>query len=409
LRAPTVAVIALALSLGGLAVALRAGRRPQLNARSWRPSLRDWGLDRWVVAATLVALAAYAVIGYLAAQVHVLDGWDSWSIWSRRGVMLLQSSSMPTAFFTSPDYTFMHPDYPLLLSLFDSTWFRAVGGPNAQSLHGQFWILFIAALWAAGYLASRVARPVFWAPVLALLAVTPAVNTQLLSLYADIPMALFLALGALAVGLWLHEQRHAYLALGTLLLAGAASTKNEGLSAAAIVLVGCLVVSVVAPRGARWRSALAPALALGGFLVAVAPWRLWLAAHHVTGDMPIGKGLSPGYLADRTERVWPSVNAIGLQLRDQAGWNYILPLGIALVAVCLVTGAGRRIAAFYAGIGLATFASIVWAYWISPNDLGWYLDTSVARTADAVVLLAIPAVLHLGGQLLPMGERPSGR
>jgi hypothetical protein len=360
--------------------------------------VRSWPVERWIAVATLAALGVYAVLGYRAAVVHPLDGWDSWSIWSRKGTMLLQSGSLPTAFLTSPDYGFMHPDYPMLLPLFESVWFRAVGGPDTQALHGQFWIFFIASLWAGGYLASRVTRPALWAPVIALVAVTPGVTSQLLQLYADIPMALFLALGALSAGLWLRDREPAYLVIGTLLLAAAANTKNEGLSAAVAVTVLALVLSLSRALGRR--VLIAPAAALAGLVALVAPWRLWLGAHDIRGDMPVGQGLSPSYLHERTERVWPSIKAIGAQLSDQGRWNYLLPLALGLVIVCLATGVARRAAAFYGLAGLAAFATLVWAYWISPQDLNWHLSTSVDRTVDGMVFLGVAALLQLGGALV---------
>jgi hypothetical protein len=67
----------------------------------------------------------------------------------------------------------------------------------------------------------------------------------------------------------------------------------------------------------------------------------------------------------------------------------------------------RRLAAFYLGCGLLTFAALVWAYWFSAEDLGWHLDTSAVRTIVAVVAVGATATLHLGsGSAMPPEPAP---
>jgi hypothetical protein len=363
--------------------------------------MREADAERWMAVGVVVALVVFAVLTYRWARVQPLQAWDSWSIWARKGTLLFDYSHLPTVFFTSRVYVFMHPDYPLLLPLYESSWFRVVGSADTQSLHAWFWVLFVAFLWATAYIASRVARPAIWAPLVGLLAVTTAIWNQLITMYADVPMGLFLMVGVLLLGLWITGRRRRDLALSMILLAAAASTKNEGLTAVASALAGALIITLGAPApGLARRRALAPlALAIAVFAVAVAPWRLWLAAHHITGDMPVARGLEPSFLVNHANRIQPAVNALFSEVTNQGNWYYLLPIGLALVIAGFATRGLRSIAAFY---GLAMFGAsvmVLWAYVINPNELSWLIATSSNRTVVGPMLIAVAGTFHLAGAL----------
>jgi len=413
----TLGAVAALVGAGGLAVSWRrvgwsrpdraswarmARRASTRSARDAPRAIGRLGPERWLAVVVVGALAVFAVLTYRWAQVQPLEVWDSWSIWARKGTLLADYSHLPTAFFTSPVYAFMHPDYPLLLPLYESSWFRVVGSADTQSLHAWFWILFVAFLWATAYVASRVARPVIWAPLIGLLAVIPEIRTQLMTMYADIPMALFLMVGVLLLGLWIAARRRRDLALAVILLAAAASTKNEGLTGATSALIVALLVIGAAPTpGLSRRRALTPLLfAIAGYAVAVAPWRLWLAAHHITGEMPVGRGLEPSYLIAHSDRIQPTVNALFSEVTNQGNWYYLLPIGLALMIAGLATRGLRRVAAFYLLAMLGAAVLVLWAYIINPNELSWLIGTSASRTVVGPMLIAAAGTFHLAGALL---------
>jgi hypothetical protein len=404
--AEVMAILGALIGAAGFAVGIRRRRRgldsdPSLPSPGIAARLRADGWERWLVLGTGVALLVILVLGLLAASHLLLYEWDAWSIWGRKARMLLEFGSIPVDIFTDPSYAFMHPDYPLLVPLMETTWFRFAGFADTRGLHIQFWLLLVAFAWAASWIVGRRARSLVWLPVLALLVVTPGVWNQLVVLYADIPMALFLGLGLLLLGSWLDSSSRSELTLAVLLLAAAANTKNEGLVAAAAALVAALVVVLGSSPGA-WRTrirAAVPVLVAGvGVVATVLPWRLWLAAHDIVGDMPIGNGLDPSYLASRTERVRPTVDALVNAMTDQGTWVGFLPLGIGVVLAGLLTAGYRRLAAFYGLAGVLIFGSLVWAYWISPNDLTWHLNTSVTRVIDGLLVAAGVATLHLASR-----------
>ncbi len=346
-RLPAFVAVSTTTFVAGMAL-----RRDWLHAlRS--PRLREFSLRRvpaqaWVAVPTLGAFLFLVEEGVQALRWRPLVEWDAWSIWSRKAEMLFHTGTLPTDFFASSAYAFMHPDYPILIPVFESLQYRAMGTVNTQAIHWQFFLLLVAFVLAVLYLGLRRGTLLEWLPLAIVVVVVPAVSSQLVTAYADIPAALFLALGAVLLGEWLRTRETALLALSIVMLAASASTKNEGLMASVVVLA----VAVAATALARRRSDLRLlALGAGAFVLAILPWRIWLVAHGVHGDIPVLKGLEPWYLAGRADRVLPSLRSLYAQLIDQTSWLWVIPLGLVVTAFCLAVERMRAIAAFYLASG----------------------------------------------------------
>lgn len=390
--------VVLALCIGLGALRRRAGPEEPIARGEpwWREPWRSWPIDTWVVGAFVVLFGAFATIGMLSALEMPLTEWDAWSIWARKAQMLTEHDSLVDGFWTSSSYSWAHLDYPIQLPVWEALHFRAAGEFDTQALLRHIWLLLVAFVGAVAYLMRGRVRPLVWAPPLLLAAVAPGIWEQLLTGYADVPMALFACLGAISLALWLSEGDGRFLALGAIMLAAAANLKNEGLMAAAALLL------VAASIAARRRSHLPELVAAAGAVVlAVLPWRAWISVQGIEVDLPISKGISdPGYMLDRTDRVWPAIESIASQLADQGRWLQLLPLAALVVAVSLVSGRGRSIAAFYLASFLLVWAGIVWSYWISPYPIDWHLGLSANRVVSVLVLICLAAVVHLSGSLL---------
>lgn len=404
---PTVVALCGLLTAAGLAAARRRdGRLPSLPAPPRVPQLRGRGADFWFTAGFAGAFGVYALTGFVSAMVTPLTGFDGWSIWTRKAQMLTESSGLPTEFLESASYVFTHPDYPLLYPVWQSIHFRAAGEVDTQLLHGHLWLLLVACIWALAYLAAPRVRAVVWAPVLLAVAVAPGVWRQLLTGFADVPLGIFLVVGALLVGLWLAEGGREKLALGALMLAAAASTKNEGLTTAVAVIASAALTLPAGRRRAELRDL---AVAAGGFVLVLLPWRVWIAVHDIGSDLPVADGLKPGFLADRTERVGPAVRALNANLSDQANWLYLVPVAVVVALACVAARAGARVALFYLVTAATVWALLVWAYWISPYDIDYHLRTSADRVVTGLVFVMVAAVLQLAGQLAALASTDSSR
>jgi hypothetical protein len=396
-----VIVALLCILASGIRTWERPGEETPKGEAWWGRPWRSWPPEVWIVVVFILVFGAFALLGFSSAFVMPVTEWDAWSIWTRKAQMLTEHDSLVAGFWTSSSYTWVHLDYPLQYPVWEALHFRAAGEFDMQALLRHVWLLLVAFAWAVAYLLRDRVRPVAWAPLLLLAAAAPGVWEQLLTGYADVPMAMFACLGAIALALWLSEGDWRLLALAAVMLAGTASVKNEGLLAAAALLL--------VAGGFAWARRLDLrhfGIAAGVVVATILPWRIWMAAHGIEGDLPVSKTITdPGYMLDRTDRIWPAFEAIASELSDQGRWFYLLPLAALVVTASLLSGVGRRVAGFYlAAFGLL-WAGLVWSYWISPNPLDWHLGTSVNRVIAVLMLICLAALLHVTGILLSALER----
>jgi hypothetical protein len=394
LSLPVFAALSLLLGAAGAALAIRRGERrgyPSEDAlartRMSRPQLAAIGLG-------CILLVALMVLGLIDAGLRPLAEWDSWSIWTRKA-LVLTSGGLDTQVFAGAPYGFAHLDYPILLPLFESVYFRGMGVGDTQAIHAVLWLLYAASLGAIAYLGSRITRIWVWLPVVLALALGLQFYSQLLSAYADVPLGLLAAPGVLCVGLWLREREWCWLALGALLLAAVANVKNEGVLLMAAVFVAA---AMVLAAGRLWRPLLRLGLGLLGVVVAIAPWRIWVAAHDIKSNLPISKGLDPSYLAERSGRIGPTLKAL-LPMLESGGLSYVVPLALVLVVLGVATTGIRRVAAFYLLAGVGTLASVVWAFVITEDSLDWQIATAGSRVIMGVAFVSVAALVHVGGLL----------
>lgn len=343
-----------------------------LRRRPGRPSARG-------AVAALAALAVPAVILAHAARafaVKPLVEFDGWAIWATRAQGLYDFGGAATALFANAGYPKL--EYPLLLPSLQAIDARALGHFDGTLLHLQ--LLGLAVAFAAGYwtLLRPHAPPLVVAATLAAILAAPAVPGQLSTNYADIPLALFLALGVAALGAWLAADEPGLLAAAAILLAAGALTKNEGELFALAAYVSLAVVA----RGRRR----AVAGAAAATLALVLPWRIWLGVHGITtSDYSLGDAASPSYLSGHAGRVGAAAGELLRQAFDTGRFGLLAPLALVALAAAVMLGR-RRQAAFAALWTALSFGGLVVVYWISRNPVTDHLYNSSYRTVASIVV-----------------------
>ena len=162
-----------------------------------------WRRPRVATIAGIAALTALLSEYARAFAVAPLNRYDAWAIWALKGHALYSFGWADPAVFAGHAYRFANLDYPLLLPSLEAIDFRAMGAFDTRVLHLQFLFLLVAALAAlATLLRGRVPGVLLW-PALIALALAPAVFDQLLTAYADLPLALTFAVALTAAGRWL--------------------------------------------------------------------------------------------------------------------------------------------------------------------------------------------------------------
>lgn len=350
-------------------------------------SARLGPLGRAVVmaAAATVALAALAALA-VSVRTNWIPDYDAFSFWLPRANIIAYHDSiwLGNDGWGSLD----HPEYPPLAPTMYAVAFDFAGGRYPALLSFEQTLLGLAFVAAALALLDRCTPRWLSFPSLALLLVAPGFFRRLESLLPDQTLAYLVALGALACMLWLHERRGAWLALAVGLLAAASLTKSEGVTYTFLL---ALIVAGGAALRRDWRTT-RPALALLLAVVAIEPWRIWLADNGLPTsdtDYHLSDLLQPGYLADHAGRLPPALDGVIDALFRASSWFVLLPL-VLFALVAIARRAPLHAAASATWLVLATLG-LVSVYWIGqfvPNSEADELHTSAYRVSATIVIVA---------------------
>jgi hypothetical protein len=358
--------LALAASISAVSGAwhLRGSKRPK------------WTRPRWPAVAAVGALTALLVEYARAFAVAPLDRYDAWAIWALKGHALYAFGWADPAVIAGSEYRFANLDYPLLLPSLEAVDFHAMGAFDTRLLHLQFLLFLVAGLAALGtVLAGRVHRLPLWA-LLGAVALAPAVFDQLLTAYADLPLALVFAVGVAAAARWLLTDERWALAVATLCFAGALLTKNEG-----TLFVAAAFAGLFAAGYARWRVL---ALALAVDVALLLPWKLYVRAHHLSdinynlADSFHPHKLGVGPIAFRT---------LAGEMLDPRQWGLLAPIFLVVLTLAVLRGE-RALALFAALTVLLSWLGLSWIYVISHFEYSSYLGSTKRRVVASVVLAA---------------------
>jgi hypothetical protein len=323
---------------------------------------------------TLVTLTGYAFYATIARPWE----WDFWAIWGLKGRVFHEAGGIDWRFLGMPWNDFTHPDYPPLLPNLYAFLALLRGGWDDRWL-GLLFVAFGAALVIV--VRERAGRET--SPTLAslvALAVTPTAVTRYVGL-AEGPLIAYGTAGLLFA-------RCGGMTHAAILLGFAALSKNEGLT-----LLVAVVIALLAERRARDVLRLWPALAIP------APWLLLRAVHHLGTDLASGSPVARaaahareasiiiGYLADYFPDRWLWLGIVG---------------GII---TAWILGRTTKTERFLVVAVAVQFAFLAAAYFVTPRDLQWHIDTSwprLVRQLEAPALFA--ALMGLARYIAPHAE-----
>jgi hypothetical protein len=239
----------------------------------------------------------------------------------------------------------------------------------------QLALLTVGFVGAVARLLWGYVRPTVLAAALLLLVLSPELWRHVQGGVADLPLAIYLALGVLSGALWLKSRATFHLVLAGLSFAVALQIKTEALpEVAALVVVGTLFA-----RRFAW-TALA--------LLAALPWLIWRSVH----DVPSRAELD----FTRADRLPDAVRAVAEHLFDPTEWLVLLPVAIVLALLA------RRPKALL--VPAALVAVVLVAYWIDRDEIGYVLATSAYRVIDPIVLSAAVLIPLLAESFLQQRE-----
>jgi hypothetical protein len=381
------------ITLSSLAVILLILTRRKRVSR--RGSESDAGAMRVSIvfgAGLFLAILASVYLFVEVSTARPYGGWDAWAIWNLHARFLAAGEAWRMMF--SPALEWSHPDYPLLLPGIIALNWRLSGGVG-----------MISPILAAGFFTFATAGLIFAAVhhlrgvIQAVIAtcffiLTPAVILQGASQYADVPLSYYF-LAAIVTLAWYEIDQDR--ATGLLVLCGifaglAIWTKNEGWSLLiALVISKAIFDRLARPPGQRSSEWLYLAAGLVPFLVVVG---IFKASTPAPNDLFTGRQMA---------EIWAKLvdpARYYLILREVVGQIFEFGAGLVgayviLIFYLMIQGVEwepykKVVLLAMTVLGLTTLQYLV-VYLITPNDLQWQLETSIAR----LVMQVYPSIIFV--------------
>jgi hypothetical protein len=378
---PLVAAVAVA----GLLMARRRG--PSSPSPRWgdRGSVTAL-LGAALVAAPLLVLTGRAVLKPLY-QIDTMSNWvmKAKMIWA--GGHHLTGVLDPRVFARPDLHPQSHLEYPLGMNALLAWSFHWMGTADIRVMHLQLVLLVAAAAGTSWAILRPIAPDLPLAVGLAGLMMMPAVVNQLLTAYADVPLAVVWATGALALMRWAAEGERYLLGLATLLLAASLAVKQDGGFYDVAIYVG-----VAAPLLVRRRRLVPELLASVGVVVLTAiPWRVYSATHDLAGK-DIRPGL--GRMRAQTDDLLPTLHGMTDVLTHPRTTLIAMPLAVSLAIVCIRRRRRTEAVPFLIAAAVV-LAAILFIYWNHAVALQIVLIPALGRIMMGLIVLAwllVPAL-----------------
>ena len=336
------------------------------------------------------SVAAFTLFPYLPIQ------WDARSIWWFHASWFQYGGETVRHSIANPHFSFSHPDYPAGVPAAIALLWRFTGSTENLPIAGTLTAVLtgLAVCGLAAVLVDDHRETANIASALALIMATAALGGGLAAGgYVDV-LGAALLVTSLAALTYLPTERLA-LTAGSLALAGATLTKNEGF----VFGIAVLAVAVAATRHRRGRVAIVGAIAL-------APALAWQVAVASTGATITGDVSASGFLD-----LWRAEPLRRMSIAGPRVLAETLPfIGPAVLALALVWLAVRRCpvgerhrvdaadlrpAAALVVAALLTDVIVLFVYGAGRIEIRWWLGTSAERVVTTPRLFALASLVVL--------------
>lgn len=335
----SIASIALPLAALGIALAAVAWRRARApgirSASTIEPSSN-------AARAVWVGLAAWLAVRFALLLMEVtwipLYPWDAWHQWATKARVWYEFGRLVPfvdagSWFVSHGaaWTDAAPNYPATVPLWQ-VWSCLALGRWDDALMNIPWWLTAVALALAAYGAVRTAGGSALAAMIAawLVSSLPLANAHVaLAGYADLPMAAYYGVAAIALWRWTQARRAGDAALTVLLALACPSIKAPGLIWA-LTLVPAVVITIAPRRGLRVVG-IAVAVALFGLLVLARIHPVVFGYQLHLDFAPAWEGLADSFfLLGNWNLLWYVAIACAIVMWRELASRPMLPLSLTL-------------------------------------------------------------------------------
>jgi hypothetical protein len=216
---------------------------------------------------------------------------------------------------------------------------------------------------------------------LAGLVLMPAVVHQLLTAYADVPLAFVWAVGSLVLIRWAAEGDRYLLVLAALLLAASLSLKQDGVFYVAAIYVGVAVFLLHRRR----RQVLELLVSAGVVALTAVPWQIYTAVHGL-GRKDIRPGLDR--MQEQTDRLLPTLEGMLNVVAHPRTTLIAVPLALVLCTVCLVRRRRMEVVVPFLTSGAVVLGAILVIYWNSAVTLEVVLIPALGRIMMGLIVFS---------------------
>ncbi len=351
----------------------------------------------------LVAAGFSVYWGLVLADGFPDYAWDGYMIWLLRAKVLADIDAFPKALAAEPMLSASHWEYPLLFPAVLG-WFRRFGGLDVRQLAAPIGLIG-AIIPVAGWIGLRrsIGAGFAAAVVLAPLVIHGTLRFHF-GAYADLSVAMATTIAFALAAAGVTRSDRTMLVAGSIALAAAVATKNEG---TLWLLAGGAGVGLLAlDTGLGIKKSVSTTLRW--VVPAIVFFAVWQFACRQTGATY--SLISNLHFANLHDRLWVIVK--DMATRSLQHPKALIMLGASLLGMILLARGAwymrlRRMAVLLGGPVLYC-TGIVVIYLGTPHRLKWHLATSVERVLYGVAPVILVAAIFAGAKRKTK-SKPAGK
>ncbi|NJO82996.1 MAG: hypothetical protein HC828_09365 [Blastochloris sp.] len=257
--------IGLPLVLTAVVAVVVAHRRTNLIIPT---SKRDWSSVGWIVVVALTVGVA------VQAMLLPFTDRDTWAMWGLKGQAFYLDGGLEPVLTMYRGIDVHHTSYPPAQPLSQTWLYLMMGGISERLVKVIFPLWYLTGIVLTWWICRRWSTPLAAIGWALLLATTPLYLDHATLGNADLPLAVTLVLGGIALACWVESGERSWILGGAVALGAAAWIKLDGNYLGAGMLLAALLVRLRAQWPQRRRTSTHVVLAGALFVALILPWTI---------------------------------------------------------------------------------------------------------------------------------------
>lgn len=327
---------------------------------------------------------------FVKAFILPIESFDAVAIYAIKAKSFFLKGTVFTDIFTNEVLKASHPDYPLLLPLFEAFIYKVLGGINDLLVKIIFPLFFVGTLAIFYSFLKRFITRKGSLLFTFFLATVAQFRNYGASGYADILISFYFTASILYLFLWIKENKISFLILSALLSFSSLWAKNEG-GMFLLINVIILIISLISSKTLLFRKKIAAFLIYCFVaLILITPWLMFKNNFNLENDVVNKETFAAWNVVKNFNRIGPILYEYQKHVFGPKKWNlaWLIIAAIFIVKFKKLFKGEWRYFTYAFVLSLSGYTLI---YIISPKPLGWHLSTSASR----ILLHFLPLGLFL--------------